>query len=275
VRANPVASADLRAAFGRTGELRGVAAFLAALAAVLYAWWPRSNLAWHLRTATPPQTFAAVSIAVFLLAGYLNARAGTGDRAAPGEHAAAGEATLADLVALTPVSIASVVAGRMVAGALVALFHLALAVPFLVVALGVSGVAASVLPATAAVIAAAALAWRAAALALRLALPEHPILRDVLLLAASAAWLAVTFVVAPAANPLAALVDLAGGGHRALEAAGVSLPFFAVSAIIAVLVIAVCGVVSWAALRAARAAARKTAFLAGKGHDPNGTGLQR
>ena len=268
MRANPVMSADLRAAFDRTGELHTVAAFLAALAAVLYAWWPRSDLAWHLRTATPPQTFAAVSIAVFLLAGYLNARAGTGGHAAPGE------ATLADLVALTPVSVASVVAGRMAAAILVALFHLLLALPFLVAALGVSGVPASVLPATAAVIAAAAMAWRAAALALRLALPEHPILRDVLLLAASATWLAASYVVAPVINPLTALVDLASGGHRALEVAGVSLPFFAVSAIIAVLVIAVAGVASWAALRAARAAAGRRASLPGKGHDRDGSGPQ-
>jgi hypothetical protein len=250
VRTNPVASADLRASFGRAGELRTAAAFLATLAGVLYAWWPRSDLAWHLRTATPPQTFAAVAIALFFLAGYLNARAGAG------EHAPAEETPLADLVALTPVPVASVVAGRMAAGTLVVLFQLLLGFPFLIAALGVSGVSASALPAVAAVVAGAALACRAAAFALRLTLPEHPILRDVLLLAASATYLAVTYVTAPAANPLAAIVDLARGDHRALGVSGASLPFFAVSAIIAVLVIAVAGVISWTALRAVRAAAR-------------------
>lgn len=282
MRKNPVASADLRAAFGRPGELRVVAAFLAVLAAVLYAWWPRSGLAWHVRTATPPQTFAAVSIALFLLTGWVNARAGAGERSGSsvrvgsGERAAdpamAEEATLADLVALTPVSAASAVSGRMVAGLLVVLFQLGLAAPFLVVALGVSGLGVSVLPAVAVVVATAGMAWRAAAIALRLALPEHPILRDVLLIVTSAAWLAVTYFAAPSVNPIAALVGLARGERRTLGAAGASLPFFAVSATIAVLVIAAAGVASWTALRAASAAARKRTAEPEKAHGKGGTG---
>ncbi len=60
------------------------------------------------------------------------------------------------------------------------------------------------------------------------------------------------FVAVPALNPLTALLDLAGGRDRALEAAGASLPFFAVSAIIGVLVSIVAGVASWVMLRAAR-----------------------
>jgi len=276
MRKNPVASADLRAAFGRAEELRVTAILLAALAAVLTAWWPRSGLAWHVRTATPPQTFAAVSIALFLLAGWMNARAGAGERSGSGERAGAlavaEEATLADLVALTPVSAASAVAGRMAAGALVVLFQLALAAPFLVAALGVSGLGASVLPAVAVVVATAAMAWRAAAIALRLALPGHPILRDVLLLVASASWLAVTYFAAPSVNPIAALAGLARGERRALEVAGASLPFFAVSATIAVLVIAAAGVASWTALRAARAAARGRTAEPEKAHEKGGAG---
>jgi hypothetical protein len=248
VKANPVASADLRATFGHAGSLRAWTLFLGVLAVVLYAWWPRSGLAWHLRTAQPPQTFAAVSVVLFLLAGYLNARWGAG------EYAPAGEAALADLVALTPVRVAAVVAGRLAAGALTVLFQLALGLPFLVAALGVSGLPASVLPAVAAVVACSAMAWRVSALALRLVLPDHPILRDLLLLASSAVYLAATFVALPAANPLTALVDLADGRNRALAAAGVSLPFFAVSAIIGLLVTAAATVVAAAALRAARVA---------------------
>ena len=179
MRTNPVASADFRASFSHAGALHVWAIFLGALAVVLFAWWPRSDLAWHLRTATPPGTFAAVAIALFLLAGYLNARAGDG------EYAPAEETTLTDLVALTPVPVAAVVAGRLAAGAITVLFQLLLGLPFLLAALGVSGVSASVLPAVAAVVASAAMAWRASGLALRLALPEHPVLRDVLLLAAS------------------------------------------------------------------------------------------
>jgi hypothetical protein len=118
----------------------------------------------------------------------------------------------------------------------------------------VSGLPASVLPAVAAVVACSAMAWRASALALRLVLPNHPILRDLLLLASSGVYLAATFVALPAANPLTALVDLAEGRDRALAAAGVSLPFFAVSAIIGLLVTAAATVVAAAALRAARVA---------------------
>ena len=246
MRTNPLASADLRSSFSHPGALRVWAIFLGVLALVLYAWWPRGSLAWHLRTSTPPQTFTAVAIVLFFLAGYLNARAGAG------EYAPADETVLTDLVVLTPVRIGAVVAGRLAAGALTALFQLVLGLPFLLAALGVSGVSASVLPAVAAVVVSAALAWRASALALRIALPEHALLRDMLLLAASAAYLAGTFIAAPVLNPVAALVDLSGGQGRALAVAGTSLPFFAVSAIIGVLVTAAAGVASWAALRAAR-----------------------
>jgi len=263
VRTNPVASADLRASFSHAGALRAWAAFLVALAAVLYAWWPRSDLAWHLRTATPPGTFAAVAIALFFLTGYLNARAGAG------EYAPAAETSLADLVALTPVSVAAVVAGRLAAGALTVLFQLLLGLPFLFAALGVSGVSAPVLPAVAVVVAAAAMAWRMSGLALRLALPEHPVLSDVLLLSASALYLGGTFVVAPAANPVMALVELAGGGVRTLRVANASLPFFAVSAIIALLVCAAAAFVSSAVLRTARKAAKH-----GRPHGRSGAGQQ-
>jgi hypothetical protein len=263
MRTNPVASADFRASFSHTGSLYVWAIFLGSLGVVLFAWWPRSDLAWHLRTATPPGTFAAVAIALFLLAGYLNARAGDG------EYAPAETTTLADLVALTPVPVTAVVAGRLAAGAITVLFQLLLGLPFLLAALGVSGVSASILPAVAAVVASAAMAWRASGLALRLALPEHPVLRDVLLLAASIVYLAATFVAVPAANPLSALVDLAGGGSRTLSVAGASLPFFAVSAIIALLVFALAVVASLAALQTARKKAKD-----GNAHRRDGAGQQ-
>jgi hypothetical protein len=253
VRTNPVAIADLHASFSHTGALRFWAAFLGALALVLFAWWPRSDLVWRLRTATAPGTFAAVTIALFFLAGYQNAREGAG------EYAPAGVATLADLVAITPVPAAAVVAGRLASGVLTVLVQLLLGLPFVLAALGVSGVSVSILPAVAAVIASAAMAWRASGLALRLALPEHPALRDVLLLTASAVYLAATFVAVPAANPLNALVDLAGGIDRILPVAGVSLPFFTVSAIIALLVFSVAAAASLAVLRAARKTAKKRA----------------
>ena len=248
MRTNPVAAADLRATFGDQSALRSHAFLLGALAVVLYAWWPHSDLAWHLRTATPPQTFTAVAVALLLLAGWLNARAGTGDERS-------GETPLADLVAHTPVTVAEVVAGRLTAGLLAVLFQLLLGLPFLLAALGVSGVSASVLPGVLALVAAAAMAWRTVGLALRLVLPSHGALRDVLLFASSAAYLAATYAVAPAVNPLAALVDAAGGGGRRLAAAGVSLSLCAVSGIIALAVLAAATVAAAAALRAARKAA--------------------
>ncbi len=245
MRTNPVAVADLRASFGDPGALRAHALFLGALAAVLYAWWPRSDLAWHLRTATPPQTFTAVAVTLLLLAGWLNARAGAGEDRA-------GETPLAALVAHTPVTVAAVVAGRIAAGALAVLFQVLLGLPFLLAALGVSGVPASALPGVLAVVAAAALAWRTAGLALRLVLPSHGAVRDVLLVASSAAYLAATYVAAPAANPIAAIVAAAADGGRAVAA---SLPLYAVSGMIAVAVLAAATVVAAAALRAARKAA--------------------
>lgn len=250
MRANPVASAELRAAFGHPGALRAWAIFLGALTVVLGAWWPRSDLAWHLRTATPPQTFVAVAVVLLLLAGYQNARAGADDRVP------SGEAGLAELVALTPLPVARVVAGRLAAGTLVVLFQLALALPFLLAALGVSGISVAVLPAVAAVVAASAMAWRTSALALRLALPNHPVLREVLLLAGSAAYLAVTFVAAPAANPLSALVDICDARVQTLVVAGASLPFSVVSVIIGLLVSTLATAVIWRVLRAARFASR-------------------
>jgi hypothetical protein len=248
MRTNPVAAADLRASFGDTGALRGHALLLGALAAVLYAWWPRSDLAWHLRTATPPQTFTAVAVALFLLAGWANARAGAGDERA-------GEIRLADLVARTPVTVAAVLAGRLVAGLLAALFQVLLGLPFLLAALGVSGISASVLPGVLALVAAAAMAWRSAGLALRLVLPSHGALRDVLLFASSAAWLAATYVAAPVVNPLAAIVEIVGGTSRRPGTDGVALPLYAVSGIIALAVLAAATIVAAVALRAARTAA--------------------
>jgi hypothetical protein len=245
MRTNPVAAADLRASFGDPGARRAHALFLGALAAVLYAWWPRSNLAWHLRTATPPQTFTAVAVTLLLLMAWLNARAGAGDDRA-------GETPLADLVAHTPVTVAAVVTGRIAAGALTVLFQVLLGLPFLLTALGVSGVPATTLPGILALVATAALAWRAAGLALRLVLPSHGAVRDVLLFASSAAYLAATYVVAPAANPLAAIVTAAGDLGRTVRT---SLPLYAVSGMIAVVVLAAATLVAAAALRAARKAA--------------------
>lgn len=250
MRANPVASAEFRAAFGHPAALRAWAIFLGALTLVLGVWWPRSDLAWHLRTATPPQTFVAVAVVLLLLAGYQNARAGADDRVP------SGEAGLAELVALTPLPVARVVAGRLAAGTFVVLVQLALALPFLLASLGVSGISVAVLPAVAAVVAASALGWRTSALALRLALPNHPVLRDVLLFAGSAAYLAVTFVAAPAANPLSALVAIGDAPARTLAVAGASLPFSAVSAIIGLLVSIAATAAAAGALRAARSASR-------------------
>lgn len=248
MKVNPVAAADLRATFADQGARRMHAFFLAALAAVLYAWWPRGDLAWHLRTATPPETFTAIAVALFLFAGWLNARAGCGDDRPK-------ETRLADLVAHTPVTIAAVVAGRLAAGLLAVLFHLLLGLPFLLAALGVSGVPASRLPVVLGLTAAAAMAWRAAGLALRLVMPSHGALRDVLLFASSAAYLAATYALAPAANPLAAIVDAAGGGWRPAFSPGAALPFPAVSGIIALAVLAAAAVVAALSLRAARKAA--------------------
>jgi hypothetical protein len=245
MRTNPVAAADLRASFGDPGALRSYALLLGALAAVLYAWWPRSDLAWHLRTATTPQTFTAVAVTLLLMMAWLNARAGAFDDRE-------GETPLADLVAHTPLTVAAVVAGRIVSGALVVLFQVLLGLPFLLAALGVSGVPAAALPGVLALVAAAALAWRAAGLALRLVLPSHGTVRDVLLFASSAAYLAATYVVAPAANPLAAIVAAAGDLGRPVRT---SVPLSAVSGMIAVAVLVAATVVAAAALRAARKAA--------------------
>jgi hypothetical protein len=255
MRANPVAAADLRASLGDPSALRAHAIFLGALAAVLYAWWPRSELAWHLRTATPPRTFTAVAVTLLLLMAWLNARAGAGEDRA-------GETPLADLVAHTPVTVAAVVTGRIAAGAVTVLFQILLGLPFLLAALGVSGVPAAALPGVLALVAAAALAWRAAGLALRLVLPSHGPMREVLLFASSAAYLAATYVVAPAANPLAAIVAAAGDIGRTVRT---SLPLYAVSGMIAVAVLAAATVVAAAALRAAsRTAAGETHGVAGR-----------
>ncbi len=85
MKADPLRRRTSATSFGYAGALRVWAFFLGVLAVVLYAWWPRSSLAWHLRAAAPPQTFAAVSVVLFSLAGYLNARWGAGEYAPAGE----------------------------------------------------------------------------------------------------------------------------------------------------------------------------------------------
>jgi len=260
-RANPVARSDLAGFFSYPAALRSLGVLLGILALVLYAWWPRGALAYNLRTTTPPQTFAAVALALLAAASYLNARAGAGEYAPPGETG------LVDLVSLTPVPVASVVAGRLASGAVLVVFQLSLGLPFLLATLGVSGVSAVALVPALSVIGCSALAWRTSALAMRLTLPDHPLLRDIVLFASGTAFLVATFTLAPACNPVAALLDLAAGGARPMSVFSASLPFFAVSAIISALVVAAATAVSYAALRAARNAAQH-----GEGNDGNDAG---
>jgi hypothetical protein len=215
---NPFIRGDLTAAFSRPTILRTYTYYLLAMSAIVFLWWPRGILSSSFREGSAPATFAAAALGMFGCLAYLNARLGAEDY--PGRDAVG----LRDVLTLTPVSVASLVAGKLAVAVLHTLFLLALGMPFLAVTLGVSGVPRAAAAAALAVAGCAALAFRAFGFLLFTLFEQRPALKDVLLLFCGLVLVFLPMLIAPAANPVSALLALGsaeGSGRQvALSAAG-------------------------------------------------------
>jgi hypothetical protein len=199
--------ADLSAAFSRPSILRTYTYYLLAMSAIVFFWWPRGTLAASLRAGDAPITFAAAALGMFGCLAYLNARLGAEDY--PGRESVG----LREVLALAPVSAAGLVAGKLTAAALHTLFLLALGMPFLAAARGVSGVPLEAALEALLVAGCAALAFRSFGLLLYALLEQHPVVKDVLLLFCGLGLVFVPMLLAPAANPVSTLLALGGEGH--------------------------------------------------------------
>ena len=226
---------------GRT--LRACLYLAAALGLALLAVWPRGTLEAAVRTGQASDTFTVVCVCFLVSLLYLGARFGAED------FAADPRVQLTELVTLTPVPLASLVAGRFVFGLLHTLVLLLLGAPFLVAAMAVGGVGFPQALQALAIIGAASLAARMCGLcALALVGARRPA-RDILLFFAVTAPAAAAFFVRPAASSFRAIASLArGDGSLSLLPAGVDLA--------AAILLAACtlGVLSGARARAKRRA---------------------
>ena len=230
--ANPFLDEGMRTYFSHGIILRSYLFLAGALALVLVLWWPRGTLEAALRSGSGADTFSAVSVAFLVLLMYLGARYGS--EAWSPESAG----KLGQYVALTPVSVVAVVAGRAGFAFLHTLFLLGLGVPFLLASLAVTGTGAPRVAEALLVTGAATLSVRMYALLLLTLMPGRQFLRDVALMSSVALTLALITALAPAASPLSAVLGLSparGTAAAPVRLLSVSIPFFLVSVIIALL----------------------------------------
>ena len=102
-------------------------------AAVLLIWWPKSALAEVLETGNGPDTLLAVVIAVGATVAYYSIRAGGEEILLPGQH------SLREWALETPVRLARVLSGYVIAHLLQTLHALLLSTPLLLIAFSIAG----------------------------------------------------------------------------------------------------------------------------------------
>lgn len=204
VRANPFLVEAAKACFSERPILRSCLVAAALLAGLLVLWWPRGPVASSLPPMPGPRTLAVVSAGLLAVLAWLSARLGADDLA-PGSFIPARE-----YARLTPGAAGSVVRGKLGFGLAHTAFLVALGSPFVLAAAGVSGASPGAALRILAVAGAAAFAFRALGLLLLSLLPGHILVRDMIMLGAGAAGLALCTALFPAGSPLSALLALAG-----------------------------------------------------------------
>ncbi len=239
---SPFVRTELSAAFSRPAILRVYTYYLLAMSAIVFFWWPRGSLAASFREGAAPATFAAAALGLFGCLAYLNARLGAQDF--PGKDVLA----LRDALTLTPVSVASIVFGKLAAGIAHTIFLLALGTPFLLAARGVSGAPPGAAASALVVAGCSALAFRLFGFLLFALFERRPVLKDVLLFFGGLALALLPMLAAPAANAVSTLLGLGSDGRGA----GPGLAPVWVCAIYGLAVTAVFSVGSFAALMAIR-----------------------
>lgn len=225
---NPFIEEGARIYFSHRAILRTYALLLVVLAGLLVIWWPRGAVASLLPPANGPRTLSVVAVGLFVALAWLSARYGAED------YSSASFIRMTDDVALTPLSVASVIGGKLSFALLHTLFLLALGTPFLLAALGVSAVPAGASFRILLVVGSSAMACRALGLFLLTVLGEHALVRDIVMLSAGLAAIPASMAAFPPANPISAILSLSGAANLppTVGILGADLPFSMFSVIV-------------------------------------------
>jgi hypothetical protein len=198
--------------------LRACLYLAAALGLALLAVWPRGTLEAAVRTGQASDTFTVVAVCFLIALLYLGARFGAED------FSSDPSVQLKELVTLTPVPLATLVAGRFAFGLLHTLVLLLLGAPFLVAAMAVGGVELPQALRALAIIGAASLAARMIGLCALALVGERRPARDLILFFAVTASAAAAFFALPAVSSFRAIGALVrGDGSFSLLPAGTDL----------------------------------------------------
>lgn len=228
---NPFMDEGVRTYFLQPSILRSYLALVGVVGLSLLLWWPRISLDAVMRAGVFPGTFTAVAVGLYFCLTYLGARYGSEG------FSPEAQVHLREYAILTPVSLASIVAGKAVFALLHTLFLLALGAPFLLASLAVSGGGLSLILPTLLVIGAAVFAVRMYGL-LTLVLLERQVARDVTLALGIILFLVVSALAVPAANPIVAILSILSRDGTAVAPISLpfgSIPFFLLSVIMSLL----------------------------------------
>ncbi len=198
---NPFMDEGLKTYFTQQTILHSYLALVGVAGVALLLWWPRVSFDVVVRTGAFPGTFTSVAIGLYFCLTYLGARYGSEG------FSPEAQVRLREYALLTPVSLASLVAGKAVFALLHTLFLLALGAPFLLASLAVSGGGLSLILPALLVIGAATFAVRMYGL-LTLALLERQGARDVTLAVGIIMFLVVSALVVPSVNPIVAILSI-------------------------------------------------------------------
>jgi hypothetical protein len=204
MRLNPVLRGGLAGAFSRPALLRAYACYLAAMAVVLFFWWPRASLASVFQGGPPPHTFTAAAVGLLACLAWLGTRFGA-------EDFSPGDASLRDMAALTPVPLRVLVTGLLLLAAAHTLFLVALGAPFLAVSLSVSGIPPRSAAAALLLSGSAALAFRTLGILLCTLFTRRAWLRNLLLGLGALLLALLPLLLFPRASPLVAVLALGAG----------------------------------------------------------------
>ena len=206
-RGNPFVVEGMRLCFSERRILRSYLFAAGGLGLALAATWPRGTFEAALREGAASDTFTVVAGCLVLFLLILGARYGAED------FTPEAAARLREYVTLTPVSLLSVIGGRMVFAALHTVILLLLGAPFLAAAMAVGGAGFAPALSALAVAGAASLGARMSGLLALALVSRRQQLRGLLLYSALTAIMAATFFLAPWANPFAATASLLKNPH--------------------------------------------------------------
>jgi hypothetical protein len=217
---------SMQTSFGNRLVVRRYLIIPVTLGLALIVSWPRASFAMAMASSATADPMLWVSVGLLLVMLYLNARLGA--------EAYSPEAAshVRDFAVHTPVSLASVVAGKLLFGILHTLLLVSFGAPFLVAAVATSGADWRQVGESLAVAASAGLAARLYGFFLLTLTGPHALTRNAITILGILAFLLATFLFAPGLNPLQILIDASrrAPGEAARAILGVSTATFSMGA---------------------------------------------